>query len=79
MTDGIAAESVAKSVFAERENLTRRSENLDKFEKLFADMSDEDVDTILSMADVFMRAANIRARRVGHGSPCGQGHPCGQR
>lgn len=69
MTDtaALSADVTAESIFAERENIQKRTAALDKLEAVFQNMNEDDLDAILEMADVFMRAAQLRAQKLNRG------------
>ena len=57
-------DAAVESVFAERERLISRTRKLDILESLFDNLDEDQIDAILELSDVFMRAAHLRAQKM---------------
>jgi hypothetical protein len=83
MNEEVSRDAAAEVIFAERENVVRRTRSLDAVEKMLEEFTDEQLDTVLDMADVFMKAAQMRAQKLGRRGPPGPPgmpgrSPCGK-
>ena len=71
MTEEAAAlgpDSIVESIYEERASIAKKEQTLDRFEKILSEMSDEDIEVMLDMADVFLRAAHKRMQRRSRGN-----------